>query len=63
MHYLKIKTPHHAVARLSLKERLRLPNLHHIFENVMVGAPTSPLLLGEEQGEGLCSQKGIQGNV
>jgi len=29
----------------------------------MVGAPTSPLLLGEEQGEGLCSQKGIQGNV
>ena len=50
---LNIQTPHRTVVHLSLKERLRKPNLLHSQPNMKIDASTPPLLLGEEQGEGL----------
>ncbi len=48
-----IPSPHHAVAHLSLGERLSLPALHNISNWTKMGEPTSPLPWGEEQGEGV----------
>ena len=53
MHTVYIPSPHHAVAHLSLWERLRLPPILCIFKRNMKYKPTSPLLWGEEQGEGV----------
>jgi len=50
---LNILPPHHAVARLSPKERLSMANPHRTFKKIIIDAVTSPLPWGEEQGEGL----------
>jgi len=49
----KHPSPSPAVARLSPKERLRLPNLYGIFKTNKNVSATSPLPWGEEQGEGV----------
>ncbi len=46
-----IKAPHHAIARLSPKERLRLAHPYGISRCPQIDNPPSPLLWGEEQGE------------
>ncbi len=45
--------PHRAVAHLSPKERLSVPYPHRPCSKLTYNKPTSPLPLGEEQGEGL----------
>ncbi|PHQ66245.1 MAG: hypothetical protein COB92_08475 [Robiginitomaculum sp.] len=53
MHIINIETPHHAVAHLSLKERLSVSNLSRFVYVVQMIKATSPLPWGEEQGEGV----------
>ncbi len=52
-HLTNILPPHHAVARLFPKERLSVAILFRTFKSIMIGLTASPLLWGEEQGEGL----------
>jgi len=46
MHIINIETPHHAVAHLSLKERLSVSNLSRFVYVVQMIKATSPLPWG-----------------
>ncbi len=60
---ISIEPPHHAIARLSPKARLRLAHPYGFSHCQQIGNPPSPLLWGEEQGEGPGCQRGTQGYV